>query len=127
FCYTPFATVGDGVELVVVVFGGIGRFAKRSDTNLDKYAAGLSLVPAKRREFITRAGDGAARAGHDIRAIIYKIVNVVIGSIEPRSIVVVAGEFEAIDNARPIEAGALVVAVFRVRQVELGMQRTVGD
>ena len=49
-----------------------------------------------------------------------------IGSIEPRPIVVVSCEFQAIDNSRPIEAGALVVALFHVGQVELRMRAVAG-
>src|SRR5690348_12014546 len=103
------------------------RFAKRSDANLDKDAAGLGLVPAERRELIHRAGDRATGTGHDIRAIIYKIVSFVTGSVEPRPVVVVSRELEAIDYARPIEARALIIPVFPIRQIQLDVQLAVDD
>src|SRR6266568_3417957 len=64
-------------------------------------------------EFLNRACDGVVNLGIVLR--------------EPHAEIVVVLVFEARDDARPIEARGLVVALLRVGQVELRFDRAVRD
>src|SRR5262249_40874344 len=107
---------GDLVRLELPVLRLIG-LADRSDADLDEILAGLNLIEPETRafsqEFFHGTGDG--------------IVDLRIVALEPFAEVVVAFVFQAEDHAGPVEPRGLVVALLRVRQVELGPNQPVGD
>ncbi|MBI4877708.1 MAG: hypothetical protein HY822_24005 [Acidobacteria bacterium] len=122
----PLSRIGDLVQPVVVVPAFV-RFSKGPHTDFDEGAARLGLLPRERSELVHRAGDRAARSGNNVRALVHEITNLRIGLVEPGSVVFVPLELQAVDDARPIEPGAAIIAGLRIRQVDTDPDLAVRD